>query len=131
MTNGISDFGAFQPAGRGDGQDVWPPRVQYDRGLLNVLKRIQAFLTRSELVWLRDYDEFRTLAVVKKRANGVRVAARFWPGFRMMILNDDGTVTSDDQQANYVSHWIAVNETEKTFMLLQNSETYAEPDKER
>ncbi len=122
---GVKDFGGFIPAQRPDGDAVWPPRIDIERGPLELIKRIEAKLSGGMLVWLRDYDEVQTLAVAHHKAKGL-VAARFWPGFRHVILNDDGTVTATEKdQSEYVRHWIAVDPTEKTFMLMKNSETYS------
>jgi hypothetical protein len=118
-------FGGYMPPKSKD--DPWPPRGQPHATVLNVLKRTEAKLFGAKLVWLRDCDECQTLAVARRDDSGVLRAPRFWPCYRMLTLNDDGTVASDDNATQYVRHWIAVNETDKVFMLFQNSEIYAQP----
>lgn len=76
------------------------------------------------MVWLRDIDGEETLTVAKPADDGM-IAPRFWPRYRFMKLNDNGTVESVIEKDNeYVVHWIAENESEKMMMFLKNHAVY-------
>ena len=66
-----------------------------------MLMRLWSFLTRGELVWLRDNDGELTLSIARTNPWGERVAKRYWPfRIRDVILRDDGTV-----DGGYVKFW--------------------------
>jgi hypothetical protein len=121
-------FGGLVPAPVEEGSSVWPPRGPIGWSLLTTLKRIEAFFTRGELVWLRDHDETQTLAVAHRGRDGVLYSARYWPWFRSLQLNDNGFVICLDKgNGEYVRNWIASDDAKMVYMLMQNSETYANP----
>jgi hypothetical protein len=107
------------------GANLWPPKQKVG---LSILKRIDAFLKKGKLVWLRDFDDVQFLSVAFTGSNGLRYAYRIWPHYHLVILNDDGTVSpqKDDNEYEYVRHWIWANETDKIYMFMQNSEKYSE-----
>lgn len=115
-------FGGYQPPE--SDESPWPPKRPIGVALP---QRIDAFLRRGRLVWLRDYDEVHALAVAVTDAEGVRYAYRIWPCYRRLVLEDDGTVFCDDEKAKYVRHWIWADQTDMVYMLMKNSEKYAEP----
>ena len=107
----------------------WPPKKS-TWGLLSLLKRTEALLFRRNLVWLRDYDGRPTLSVArnfgKMDEEGYQPvrAARFWPQFRKVNLLSDGTVEKTEH-ADYVVHWIPVEEKAQLAAFIKNHETYA------
>ena len=67
----------------------------------NMIKRIWAKLTGGRLVWLKDFDGERTLAISRVDAWGTRYAKRYWPfNVLIVVLKDDGTVSN-----SYVKLW--------------------------
>lgn len=107
---------------------VWPPKKS-TWGPLSLFKRAEAVLFRRQLVWLRDYDGRSTLSVARPKGkhdeNGFQpaMAARFWPQFRKVLLLDDGTVEKSDH-ADYVVHWIPVEEKAQLAAFIKNHDQY-------
>lgn len=114
-------FGGYQPPE--SEENPWPPKRSAG---LALPKRIDAAIRGGQLVWLRDYDEVHTLAVAVE-IDGVRHAYRIWPCYRRLVLNDDGSVSSETEKAAYTRHWIWADQTSMVYMLMENSEKYAEP----
>ena len=119
------EFGGYVPDESND--SPWPPSRPIGYSPRNLFKRIHARLSGGKLVWLRDYDEIQTLAVAYEEDGELR-AKRIWPFYAEVVLNEDGTVTTERNK--FVRHWIWADDAPKVFMLMQNSETYAEPIKE-
>ena len=123
---GTYAFGGYIP--HESEENPWPPKRGAGFRFFDLIKRFEALIRSGKLVWLRDYDECQTLAVaVIDKRTSQRYAYRIWPCYRRIVLNDDGTIGTDDRQPKYVRHWIEVDQTRKVFMLMQNSEIYAEP----
>lgn len=107
---------------------AWPPKKP-KLGIMSLLKRGEAALFRRQLVWLRDYDGRSTLSVARPKGqhdeNGYQptMAARFWPQFRKVNLLDDGTVEKSDH-ADYVVHWIPVEEKAQLAAFIKNHDQY-------
>jgi hypothetical protein len=110
-------------------RNAWPPRHNPPMTFINFMKRIECFIRRSKLVWLRGIDDTVVLAVAYTEFDGRRYAYRWWPDGVKVYLNEDGTVeqVSAKKDEVYVRHWIAEDETNKIYMWLQNSEVYLEP----
>jgi len=120
-------FGGIRPVIH-EGESVWPPRRKPGWSAMAIIKRIQAFITGGQLVWLRDHDEIQSLAVANLARDGKLYSARFWPGFRALRLNENGTVVClDNENGKYTRNWVATDESKMIFMAIQNSEVYAEP----
>lgn len=71
-----------------------------------MIRRLFAFLTRRQLVWLRDHDGQLTLSVMYRYPFGdyVGVCYRHWPYKSIgapVLLNADGTCVH-----TYVSEWV-------------------------
>lgn len=107
---------------------AWPPKKS-TWGPMSLLKRTEALLFGRKLVWLRDYDGRATLSVARITGphddEGFRPAraARFWPQFRKVNLLNDGTVEKSDH-ADYVVHWIPVEEKAQLAAFIKNHDTY-------
>lgn len=114
-------YGGYRPPE--SDETPWPPKRAIG---LSLFKRLDALLRNGRLIWLRDYDETQSLAVAVG-VPGDRYTFRIWPCYRRLDLNEDGTVTSKDDKAKYVRHWIWAGDTDKVYMLMENSEKYAEP----
>ena len=68
---------------------------------MNWLKRLWAWVTFGELVWLRDMDNTLTLAIARVDPWGNKYAERWWPfNIRKVTLLPDGTV-----DGSYVEYW--------------------------
>lgn len=120
-------FGGIRPVVI-DGESVWPPRRKPGWGFMSTIKRIQALISGGQLVWLRDHDETQTLVVANRARDGKLYSARYWPSFRSVQLNDNGTVLClDKANGSYVRNWVACDESKMVFMAIQNSEIYANP----
>lgn len=66
-----------------------------------IIKRICAFLTGGELVWLKDHDGQVTSAIAYVNPWGEKTAERHWPfKIHTVRLFDDGTV-----DGSYVRFW--------------------------
>lgn len=108
------------------GYKYWPPKKGPAPTPGNLVKMVEAFLTRGKLVFLRDFDDRLTLAVARRNKDGILVAHRKWPNFRPLTLMDDGHVQSGTQSAIYVAHWIPARQTERVYAFMANYDTYAE-----
>jgi hypothetical protein len=126
-TRGTHEWGGFYPA---DTYSPWPPKTPVGFSIDAVAKRLHAFFTRGTLIWLRDFDECQSLTVAHRNFKGDLVAPRMWPFYREVILLEDGNVYCPHIEDQFVRHWIEANQTRMIFMLLQNSEVYAEEAKE-
>jgi hypothetical protein len=68
---------------------------------MNLIKRIWAFITRGDCVWLDDFDGDITLTIARKTRSGELMAERYWPyNIRSVVLNPDGTTS-----CNYIERW--------------------------
>lgn len=66
-----------------------------------MIKRIWAWITGGELVWLRDHDKTVTLSIAYTDPWGDKIAKRYWPNsIRTVVLRPDGTV-----DGTYVVEW--------------------------
>jgi len=69
---------------------------------MKMLLKIYAWLTKTPLVVLTDYDGEETLAPVYVDSSGRLAAKRYWPhDIRNAVLNPDGTVSN----GFYVIRW--------------------------
>jgi len=69
-----------------------------DGGNRKDMMKIWAWLTRQELVWLRDDDGEVTLTFAKRSPFGL-VAKRYWPStIRTVTCGDDGKVIGLDRE---------------------------------
>lgn len=106
----------------------WPPKKS-TWGFGSCLKRIEALLFRRELVWLRDYDGRPTLSVARRYGEATESgyqpvrAPRFWPNFRPVNLNEDGT--AEGENATYVVQWIPKEEKAQLAAFIKNHEVYS------
>jgi hypothetical protein len=106
---------------------AWPPTAKPDMRFMNVLKRIECFLRRGQLIWFRNADDSSTLAVAYTDPVGQKYAYRHWPDSLKVYLNEDGSVHAEARKGEYVRHWIAADDTNMIYMMLQNSEVYLAP----
>ena len=73
---------------------------------MNFVKRMWAWLTNGELVWLKDHDGEVTLAISYKTPFGDRIASRYWPvNSVLVLLKEDGTTAG----THYVERWMPAN----------------------
>lgn len=110
----------------------WPPQNS-PRSWLTAFKRLQCRLRKNHrLIWFRDIDGETNLSVARPDKDGNLIAPRFWPNYRFMKLNDNGTVVSvvpKDENHEYVVHWIAENNSEQMLMFIKNHDVYQKLEK--
>lgn len=123
-------------------EQAWPPKEGFPLDFNSILKWIDAKITKSKLVWLRDIDGVVTLAVARKTADGELYAARYWPGHRLYSLRDNGCVFSFYPRSNatgtrelsarddYVVHWLPLDRGENVYMYMKNYDTYNKLERE-
>jgi len=67
-----------------------------------MIKRIWAYLTNGELVWLQDHDGEVTLTIARRTVFNTLIAKRYWPfDIKIVILSPDGNVLN----GGYVRKW--------------------------